>query len=116
MIDIKIPREIKSYKEKIYFGLDLRQLICVIIAIAINVPLYWYGRKVLGDDITSWVIIFVSLPLMSIGFVNYNGMQFEEIIVAVLNNNYLKTTKRKYKTKNLYRELENYIDRGKGNV
>lgn len=44
MIEIRIPKEIRTYKEKLFFGLTLRQLICTLIAVVVNVPLYWFGR------------------------------------------------------------------------
>lgn len=113
MIDIKVPKEINSYKEKIYFGLNLRQLICVVIALAINIPVYWFGRQYLGDDITSWIVILSSLPLMSIGFIHYNGMAFEKLIVVIIKDNYIKNNKRKYKSKNLYRLLNEYVKKEK---
>lgn len=40
MIAVRIPEEIRKYKEKILFGLTARQLITTIIAFAICVPLY----------------------------------------------------------------------------
>ena len=46
MIAVRIPEEIRKYKEKLAFGLTARQLICTIIAAAICVPLYWKGRNV----------------------------------------------------------------------
>lgn len=109
MIDIRIPKEIRNYKEKIYAGLNLRQLICVGLAICINVPLYWYGRKILGDDLASWLVMVTAVPLMSIGFIKYNGMSFEELLIAILNFELLTPQKRKYRVKNIYEILDNYI-------
>ncbi|WP_010233477.1 PrgI family protein [Clostridium arbusti] len=111
MIDIKIPKEIRSYKEKIYFGLNLRQLICTGLSIAIVVPMYIFGKQYIGDDIASWLVIIVSIPPISVGFVKYNGMNFEEFILSFIRFSILYPQKRKYKTENLYEVIENYIEK-----
>lgn len=111
MIDIKIPKEIRSYKEKIYFGLNLRQLICTGLSIAIAVPMYILGKQYVGDDIASWLVIIVSIPPMAVGFVKYNGMNFEEFILSFIRFSILYPQRRKYKTENLYEIIENYIDK-----
>lgn len=47
MIEIRIPKEIKNYREKLFFGLTLRQCICAGVALLICVPLYIFGNKFL---------------------------------------------------------------------
>nr|AIW54613.1 hypothetical protein [Clostridium botulinum] len=79
------------------------------IAIAINIPLYWYGRKVLGDDFTSWLVILTAIPLMAIGFVQYNGMNFEELLIAIINFEILTPQKRNYKVNNFFEIMDGYI-------
>ena len=89
MIEIRIPKEIRTYKEKLFFGLTLRQLICTLIAVVVNVPLYWFGRDVIGADLASWVVIFVAMPLFLIGYFNYNGMTFEQFIKSVIQQEFI---------------------------
>ena len=84
MIAVRIPEEIKKYKEKIAFGLTSRQLVSSIIALAVCVPLYWFGRSYIPEDVLSWLIILIALPLLAIGFFHFNGMPFEKFIVAWL--------------------------------
>lgn len=105
MIEIKIPEEITSYKEKLAFGLTARQLLSTSLALAINIPLYIYGRKVIGDEAMSWIIIFTTLPIGFIGFFNYNGMTFEQFLVVMLQTEIIYPRKRKYQTDNLYENI-----------
>lgn len=112
MIEIRIPKEIRTYKEKLFFGLNLRQLICTLIAIVINVPLYWYGRNVVGSDAASWIVIFVSMPLFLIGYFNYNGMTFEQFIKTVIQQELIYPQKRKYITLNMFEVLSNVKEKG----
>ena len=45
MIAVRIPKEIRAYKEKLVAGLTARQLIASIIAVGICIPLYIFGKK-----------------------------------------------------------------------
>ena len=45
MIEIKVPKEIKDYKSKLFFGLSVRQFICTAAALGICVPLYIFGNE-----------------------------------------------------------------------
>lgn len=106
MIEIRIPKEIRTYKEKLFFGMNLRQTICTVIVLGINVPLYYFGRQYLGDDLTSWIVLLTSLPLFSIGFFGYNGMTLEQFIIAIIQSELIYPKKRVYKTENLYDILQ----------
>lgn len=111
MIAVRIPEEIRKYKEKIMFGLNARQLISTIIAFLVCVPLYWFGRKLIPDDILSWFIIAVALPLVGIGFFRFNGMPLEKFFVAFLKFELLYPQKRKFKSENAFREWERMADK-----
>lgn len=102
MIDIRIPQEIKKYKEKCFFGLTTRQFICVVIVLAINIPLYLFLSGKIGDDITSWIILIDSLPIFLFGFYKYNGMNFEQMLIQVIKSEFLYPQKRKFESENLY--------------
>lgn len=107
MIAVRIPEEIRKYKEKIAFGLTARQLICTAITLLICVPLYWIGRKYISDDLLAWLIIVIALPLESIGFLKINGMPMEKFAVSALKFEVLYPRKRKYKTENIWRMWQN---------
>lgn len=112
MIEIRIPKEIRTYKEKLFFGLNLRQLICTIIALVVNVPLYWFGRNIVGADSASWIVILIAMPLFMIGYFNYNGMTFEQFIKSVIQQELIYPQKRKYVTLNLFEVLSNVKEKG----
>lgn len=112
MIEIRIPKEIRTYKEKLFFGLTLRQLICTLIAVVVNVPLYWFGRDIIGSDAASWVVIFVAMPLFLIGYFNYNGMTFEQFIKSVIQQEFVYPQKRKYITLNMFELLTTENQKG----
>ena len=47
-MEIKINKEIRAYKETVYFGLTARQLICSLLAVGTAVGLHFALRGVLG--------------------------------------------------------------------
>lgn len=107
MIAVRIPEEIRKYKEKIAFGLTGRQIISVIIAAVICVPLYWFGRPYIHEELLSWLVILIAVPLVSIGFFTFNGMPMEKFFVAWLKFEVIYPRKRKFRTDNAFREWQN---------
>lgn len=111
MIAVRIPDEIKKYKEKIVWGLTARQVISLLLAGFICVPLYWYGRDFMSDDLLSWIIIGIAVPIGAIGFFRFNGMPMEKYAVAIFKFEFLYPRKRVFKTENAFREWQNEADR-----
>lgn len=88
MIEIRIPKEIKNYREKLFFGLTLRQCVCAGAALLICVPLYIFGNKFLPQELVSWLVILIAAPLMLAGFFRYNDMTFEQFAVEFFYQNF----------------------------
>ena len=82
-MEVKINREIRDYTESMFFGLTLRQFIFSVLACGVAVGVYFLLRPLLGLETTSWVCILAAVPFAAIGFLKYNGMGFEKIIVQV---------------------------------
>jgi len=96
MIEIKIPKEITEYKEKFLFGLTVRQFISVAAALAVCVPLYIFGKDYIGDDGAGWLVLLFAAPIFGFGFVKYNGMTFEKLIMVIFRQKWKEPQKRKY--------------------
>lgn len=90
------------------FGLTARQLICTVLALAICVPLYYFGKKYGGmtDDTLSWIVILIALPLLAIGFIKVQGLPMEKYFIVCLKF-FFFPTKRKYQIDNVYRDIQN---------
>lgn len=108
MIEVRIPKEIREYKEKLFFGLNLRQTITTGLAIAVCVPLYIFGQKYMNVDVLSWIIIVIAAPLVLIGYFNFNQMPFEKFILAWFRMNY-NPQKRKFKYQPSFTAIRNEI-------
>lgn len=104
MIEIRVPKEIKNYKSKLFFGMSVRQCICFGAAVGICVPLYIFGKKIIDEEIVSWLVILIASPLMLMGFFTYNGMKFETFAKEWFFY-YLSVQKRKYEYEPIYMDI-----------
>ncbi|MFC0234346.1 PrgI family protein [Vagococcus entomophilus] len=85
-IEVKVPKDIKEYKEKIMFGMTIKQLITLLIAIGVNIALAFLFITVYGLEMNSisWVMILVSLPILSFGWVRRNELSFFAFLQILL--------------------------------
>lgn len=74
-----VPAEIKAFKEKFFFGMTVRQLICLAGILALAVPTGIFGSKIMSQDTVGWLIILEVAPLAAIGWASYNDMPIEII-------------------------------------
>lgn len=78
-IEIKIPKEIKDYKETFLFGLTVKKFVSLAIALLVCVPLYIFGKNFMPEEMVSWAVIIVGIPILGVGFVTYHNMTFVQL-------------------------------------
>ena len=78
-INIKVHEDMGDVKERFY-GFTARQWIFAIITGVIVVPLYIYGRDVIGEDLAQILVILIGGPILFVGFVPVQGLKAEKII------------------------------------
>ena len=110
--EVKIPKEIRQYKESIFFGLSARQFFCAIFAVGIAAGAYLLLGDVIGKETASWLCIVLAAPAAMAGFFNYNGMTFEQFLWAVIKTEFLFAGDRKYIGENLCYNSFNRKGRG----
>ncbi len=108
MIEIRMPLEIREYKEKLWFGFTTRQFLSTLAALLICVPLYYFGRPYIDDDVLSWIIIFIAAPLVLTGFFKFNQMNFEEFVKVTMAF-YWNKQNRPYQYTPLFESIRNII-------
>lgn len=101
-MEIKINKEIRNYTENVFFGLSLRQFIFSVIACLVAVGLYFLLKPYFAISELSWMCILGATPFAVLGFVTYNGMTAEQLIVAFIKTEILMPKKLKYKSNNYY--------------
>lgn len=104
-MEIKVNKEIKNYKESIFFGLSFRQFLCSALALGAAVGVYFGLRNFIDKETVSWLCIVCAAPIAVTGFFNYNGLNFEKFVWAVIKSEVLCSGIRLYKSRNIYHEL-----------
>ena len=103
-MEIKINREIRDYKENIFFGLSLRQLIFSLLACGVAVGIYLGLRDALGTETVSWLCILGAAPFAAMGFVKYHGMTAEKFFAVWLRSEFLVPKRLTFRPTDLYWE------------
>ena len=106
-MEIKINKEIRNYTETIFFGLTLRQFLFSLLACGVAIFLYFLLKGKFDIETISWICILGALPFALIGFVKYNGMSAEKLIMAFIKSEILTPKRLTFKPKNYYYELLN---------
>ena len=81
-MEIKINKEIRAYRETLFFGLSVRQFVCSVLA----------------------VCIVGAAPVAAAGFFQYNGLTLEQFLWAWLKSEVIMAGKRVWKAENYYEE------------
>ena len=108
MLEVKIPKEITEYREKIAFGLSVRQIVCISLAVTVSIGAYYFMTSLLeiSGDIASYVVMFIAVPIMGAGFIRKNGLTFERY-VALYFRHMFGNKKRAYKSSPIGDEIAN---------
>ena len=99
-MEIRINKEIKDYHESLFMGLSMRQFMCSLGAVGAAVGIYFGLSNVVDKETVSWLCIVCAAPLAAAGFFNYNGMNFEQFVVAYIYSEFLCSGVRTYKSEN----------------
>lgn len=99
-MEIKINKEIRAYKESIFFGLNFRQFVCSVAAVGIAVGVYFLAKKPLGEEMVSWVCMLAAAPVATMGFFKYQGMALERFITAWFRSEFLCSGRRLFRANN----------------
>ena len=104
-MEIKVNKEIREYKETIFFGLSMRQFACAAVAVGTAVLLYLILYRFVGKQIASWVCIAGAAPIAIAGFFHNNGMVLEVFLWAWFKSEILLSGNRGWQTENYYAQL-----------
>jgi hypothetical protein len=109
-MEVKIPKEIKAYKERFILNLTLRQTISFILGIFVVVPIFLLGtfKYQWNQEIVSWMAILLGVPVFGIGFFSYNEMSIEKFLFQFFKVNFVFPVTRKYKSSGVMGELTGY--------
>lgn len=108
-MELKINSEIRNYTESIFFGLSTRQFVFSAAACTLAAFVYLSFYDVLGMEITSWLCIILAFPFAALGFITFQGMRFEKILIVAIHSLLLTNRKLISKPINFYYEVTKSI-------
>ncbi|MEB9537993.1 PrgI family protein [Bacillus thuringiensis] len=93
---VSIPKELKTIKSKLFFGLTKRQLIGFSIALAIGLPVFFL-LKSFSVDVALYGLFFTACPAIFATIFTKDGMPAETWIKLYLEYKYLNPQNRYFK-------------------
>jgi len=85
MITVRIPKDIREYKEKLVAGLTIRNILCLILGAILIAPFIYIGVKFnISMDYLSWGVLIVIIPVGLIGFYKPDNMPFEKYMATAI--------------------------------
>ena len=78
----------------------MRQFICSLGAVGAAVGIYFGLSNVLDKETVSWLCIVCAAPLAAAGFFKYNGMNFEQFVIAYIYSEFICSGVRTYQSEN----------------
>ena len=104
-MEIKVNKEVRDYTENIFLGLSFRQFLFSIIACVVAVIIYLSIVDVLGMETTSWLCMLGAAPFASLGFITFQKMNAEQILITAWHSFLLSNRNLIDKPFNLYYEM-----------
>ena len=109
-LEVKINKEIREYTESLFFGLNMRQCAFSSLACIVAVSIYFLVIEQLGMEITSWLCMLGAAPFAALGFIKYQGMNAEQIVMTTWRSFLLSNTQLVSRPINLYYDcMKSYL-------
>lgn len=102
-MEVRVHKEIRDFKEQIFFGFTLKQLVYTVLAIAAAVAAFMTLRGI-NVELASWVAMLAAAPFAVLGFVKYKNMNSEQLIYVIFMSWRMKKQLH-YEPENIYAEL-----------
>ena len=112
MIEIEMSRDIREFSPKVLGPFDKRQLVVLVIAVLVGVPLFMLlGPVPLQAKLI--IILIVCLPILLCGWVKMFGMPLEVFVMKFIIPTLFSPRKKVYMTDHTYERM--FTEEGKLN-
>jgi len=101
-LEIKIPKEIRNYHETIFFGLNTRQFVCSLLALATAVGVYFALQPRVGTEAVGWMCILAAAPFAACSFFSYHGLTAEQLLWTWIKSEVLFPKRLVFRSDNIY--------------
>lgn len=83
-MEIKVNKEIMDYHESLLLGLNMREILSIVVSAAGAGAVYFLLKDLIGTSITGWICLVVAAPGIIFGFIKVNGVPFEQFIMSYI--------------------------------
>ena len=104
-MEVKINKDVREYTESMFFGLSLRQFIFSIVATIVAIVIYFWLKPHFGIETVSWMCVLGAAPFAALGFINYHGMNAEQLLWAFLKSEIIEPKKLMFESTTLYYDV-----------
>lgn len=101
-MEVKINKEIRDYSSSFVIGLSGRQFGFTVAGALASVGAYFLLRNSIPTEPLQWICIAIVAPLAAMGFVKYNGMPLEKIVLAMLKTYITTPAQLRFHSKNAF--------------
>ena len=114
-MEVKINKDVREYTESMFFGLSLRQFVFSFIALIVAVVIYFWLKPHFGTETVSWMCVLGAAPFAALGFINYHGLNAEQLLWVWLKSEIIEPKKLIFESTTLYYDVlkENITKREK---
>lgn len=120
MLYVKIPKDLREYKRKVFAGRTAQELFWIILALVVGGSVFAVTYVTIGTDIGSYITMAVGFPIFILGFVQIQDMSTLEFLKKVIkfykvrqfvtyHNDMLVENTRKEKTSKEAKKFKKYI-------
>lgn len=106
MIEIEIPKDIKDYEPKFIGPFTLRKFLGMAGSVLVMAIGYNVFKGIFDNGLKIIIPLAIAIIPFLIGYYKPYGLPFEKYAIVQLNTNIIPPKIRKYKTKNLFEQLE----------
>lgn len=103
-MEININKDIREYTESVFFGLNVRQLVCSGLAIGSAVCVYLLCKDTFTRQATTYMCIGAAIPFALMAFVKYNAMTMEKFFVEFIKDRFIVPQRITFSSNNMYYE------------
>ncbi len=106
MAYVPVPKDLSKVKTKVILGLTKRQIISFSLGGLVGIPVYFFTRNFVGNEMAIILLMITALPFFMAGVFEKDGLPLEKYAKYVIRQKFIYPKIRVYKSVNLYSYLE----------
>lgn len=84
MLYVKIPKDLREYKQKVIMGRTAQELFWIALALILGVAVFGLSYVTIGEEIGSYLTMAVAIPLFMCAFITVQDMPLLEFVKKVI--------------------------------